>query len=68
MHRQFFERTDYSVVVKTRAEPPKPGKWEIYRAGTRNPIKVSPNYFESLVEARQSGKEALNQLLDELFS
>jgi hypothetical protein len=68
MHRQLFERTDYSVVVKTRAEPPKPWKWEIYRAGTRNPIKVSPSYFESLVEARQSGKEALSQLLDGLFS
>jgi hypothetical protein len=68
MYLPHFDRKDYSVVVKTRADPPKPWKWEIYRAGTANPIKVSPDYFESLVEARRSGKEALNQLLDKLFS
>ena len=67
MHRLHFDRTDYSVVVKSRAEPPKPWRGEIYRAGTANPIKLSPAYFDSLVTARRAGKDALKQLLDKLF-
>jgi hypothetical protein len=62
MDQRHFDRTDYSVVVKSRAEPPKP--W----AGTKGPIKSSLTYFETVMAARQSGKEALKQLLDKLFA
>jgi hypothetical protein len=33
MDKLHFDRTDYSVVVKNRAPPPSPWKWEIYRVG-----------------------------------
>jgi hypothetical protein len=68
MHRLHFDRTDYSVVVKSRAEPPNPWRWEIYRAGTKGPIKTSLIYFQTVMAARQSAKEALKQLLDKLFA
>jgi hypothetical protein len=63
-----FDRADYSVVVKSRADPPKPWRWEIYRAGTKGPIKSSLIYFETMTAARQAGKDALKQLLDKLFA
>jgi hypothetical protein len=68
MVRTSFDRKDYSVVVKNRAEPPKPWKWEIYRAGTAKPVKVSPVYFESMATARRAGKDALKELLSKLFA
>src|SRR5215510_8368763 len=33
MNKLYYERADYSVVVKNRAPPPKAWRWEIYRAG-----------------------------------
>jgi hypothetical protein len=33
-----FEHDDFSVVVKIRSNPPKPWRWEIYRAGFSNPL------------------------------
>ena len=33
-----FDQTDFSVVVKHRASPPKPWRWEIYRAGRTSPF------------------------------
>ena len=30
----------FSVVVKHRAPPPKPWRWEIYRVGRNSPIEV----------------------------
>ncbi len=68
MDKPHFDRTDYSVVVKNRAPPPKPWRWEIYRAGNVHPIKHSSTYFDTLVAARRAGKAALTQLLDKLFS
>jgi hypothetical protein len=62
-----YERTDYSVVVKNRAPPPKSWRWEIYRAGNSSPIIVSRIYFDTVEAARRSGKEALKQLLGKLF-
>jgi hypothetical protein len=41
MAKPHYERTDYSVVVKNRAPPPKAWRWEIYRAGNADPIKQS---------------------------
>jgi hypothetical protein len=64
----FNENESYSVVVKHRARPPKPWRWEIYRAGRTSPIKQSSVYFQTMTMASRAGKEALKQLLDEFHS
>ena len=58
-----FDPADYSVVVKLRGAPPKPWRWEIYRAGRGGPIKSSAVLFESMAEASKEGKKALAELL-----
>jgi hypothetical protein len=55
--------TDYSFAVKLRGTPPKPWRWEIYRAGRGAPIKSSAVFFETMTEAARAGKKALAQLL-----
>ena len=57
MNKLYYERDDYSVVVKNRAPPPKAWRWEIYRAGNTNPIKQSPIYFE--LRQRPGGRETM---------
>jgi hypothetical protein len=59
------DHSDFSVVVKSRAKPPKQWKWEIYRAGRTSPIRQSEVLFESMVEASRSGKKALSLLLSD---
>ena len=59
-----IDQTDYSVVVKHRAPPPKSWRWEIYRAGRQSPIEQSSVYFQTMAAANRAGKEALKQLLD----
>jgi hypothetical protein len=61
-----FDHTDFSVVVKNRAPPPNPWRWEIYRAGRRSPIQQSQTYFDTMALANRAGKEALKQLLEKL--
>lgn len=56
---------DFSVVVKNRARPPKPWKWEIYRAGRTSPVQQSPVCFDSMTEASRAGKTALKLFLSE---
>ena len=56
---------DFSVVVKNRARPPTPWRWEIYRAGKRAPIGESDIYFETMAEAHRVGQAALRRLLSE---
>jgi hypothetical protein len=68
MDKLHFEQTDYSVVVKNRAPPPKAWRWEIYRAGNASQIKQSSIYFDTVGAARQAGKKALKELMDKLFS
>jgi hypothetical protein len=63
-----IDQSDYSVVVKLRAPPPKSWKWEIYRAGRQSPIEQSSVYFQTMAAASGAGKEALKQLLDELHA
>jgi hypothetical protein len=58
-----FDPADYSVVVKRRGSPPKPWRWEIYRAGWSGPVDRSPGFFEGMAEAAREGKKALVQLL-----
>jgi hypothetical protein len=60
-----FDQTDFSVVVKNRAPPPKAWRWEIYRAGRKSPIKCSSALYETVEAANRAGKEALKQLLIE---
>jgi hypothetical protein len=67
MDKLHFDRTDYSVVVKNRAPPPKAWRWEIYRAGNANPIKQSSIYFDTTVSAKRAGKVALSELLNLLM-
>jgi hypothetical protein len=61
-----FEDADYSVVVKNRARPPNPWRWEIYRAGRSSPIGQSSIYFPTMAAANKAGKAALKALLAEL--
>jgi len=61
-----FDRTDYSVVVKLRASPPDPWRWEIYRAGKSNAIMQSLVNFRSVTAAHQAGKAALAKLMQKL--
>jgi hypothetical protein len=70
MEKPHYERADYSVVVKNRAPPPKAWRWVIYRAGNANPIKQSAICFETTAAARRDGKgkDALNRLLNKLFT
>ena len=64
--RRDFDPDDYAVVVKLRAVPPNPWRWEIYCAGKRLPIEQSETLFESRGAAQQAGKKALTQLLARL--
>ncbi len=43
-----WEHDDFSVVVKNRANPPKPWRWEIYRAGRESPIDKSVEFFATV--------------------
>jgi hypothetical protein len=63
---KLFEEDDFSVVVKHRASPPKPWRWEIYRAGRNSPIESSSVLYETASAAMRAGKAALKQLLTEL--
>jgi hypothetical protein len=63
-----IDQSDYSVVVKLRAPPPKSWRWEIYRAGRTSSIKQSSVYFHTMAAASRAGREALKQLLDKLHA
>ena len=63
MHYEEFDPTDYSVVVKLRGNPPKPWKWEIYRACRSGPLESSTVFFESAGVATKEGKKVLARLL-----
>jgi hypothetical protein len=63
-----FDQTDYSVVVKRRAPPPKSWRWEIYRAGRASAVEQSATFFPTMTAAGRAGKEALKRLLDRLHS
>jgi len=60
------ERTDFSVVVKSRGKPPNPWRWEIYRAGRSSAIARSSELFPTMAVANKAGKEALAELFKKL--
>jgi hypothetical protein len=63
-----FDQTDFSVVIRNRAPPPKPWRWEIYRAGRNSPIACSDIFFETMAAAQRAGKQALKELLTDFPS
>jgi hypothetical protein len=63
--KELFEPDDFSVVVKERASPPKPWRWEIYRSGRKSPIEMSPSLYETVTEAYRAGRTALKLRLSE---
>ena len=60
-----IEHEDFAVTVKNRGRPPKPWRWEIYRAGRASAIRTSEIYFGTMSEATRAGKQALSILLSE---
>jgi hypothetical protein len=60
-----YDQTDFSLVVESRAPPPKLVKMQIYRAGRKSPTECSSVLYETVEEANRAGKEALKQLLTE---
>jgi hypothetical protein len=64
--RRNFDPDDYALVVKLRADPPRPWRWEIYCAGKRLPIEHSEGFFETRGAANKAGKQALSQLFAKL--
>lgn len=60
------EREDFSVVVKSRGQPPKPWRWEIYRAGRSSAVEQSATFFPTATAAHKAGKEALSRLFKKL--
>jgi uncharacterized protein DUF3622 len=61
-----IDHTDFSVVVKQRGRPPRPWRWEIYRAGRNTPVEKSKDYFDTATEASHAGKNALRLFLSEI--
>jgi hypothetical protein len=59
------DHPDFSVVVKNRGRPPRPWRWEIYRAGRKSAIKQAEVYFSTITEANRAGKKALSVFLSE---
>jgi hypothetical protein len=55
-----FDQTDFSVVVKNRAPPPKPWRWEIYRAGRKSPIECSSVLYETVEALAEREKRPSN--------
>jgi hypothetical protein len=56
---------DFSMVVRRSAPPPRPWRWEIYRAGRKSAIQCSKIFFKTAIEADRAGKAALVSLLSE---
>jgi hypothetical protein len=60
------EREDFSVVVKSRGQPPEPWRWEIYRAGRSSAVEQSATFFPTATAAHKAGKAALSRLFEKL--
>jgi hypothetical protein len=56
---------DFSIVVRRSAPPPRPWRWEIYRAGRKSAIQCSETFLKTVIEADRAGKAALVLLLSE---
>jgi hypothetical protein len=56
---------DFSIVVRRRAPPPRPWRWEIYRAGRKSAILCSKTFFKTEIDANRAGSAAMVSLLSE---
>lgn len=56
---------DFSIVVRHGAPPPRPWRWEIYRAGRKSAVQRSETFFKTVIEADRAAKAALVSLLSE---
>jgi hypothetical protein len=58
------KQTDFSVVIKSRGKPPKPWKWEIYRAGRSSALAQSSEFFATVSAAKKAGDRALAKMFE----
>src|ERR1700751_1045836 len=63
--RSLFDQSDFSVVVKNRAPPPKSWRWEIYRAGRNSPIECSSILYETVAAGSRVGEQAVRVVVSE---
>jgi hypothetical protein len=63
--RLSFDNSDFSVVVKLREKPPRPWRWEIYRAGRYSAVLKSVESYQSADAAHKFGRRALKLFLSE---
>jgi len=56
------KRTDFSVVMKRKGEPPNPWRWEIYRAGHSKVVAHSSEVFLTVSAAKKAGDRGLAEL------
>jgi hypothetical protein len=61
-----YEQDDFSVVVKSRGQPPNRWRWEIYRAGRSSAVEQSATFFPTMTAAHKAGKDALARLFKKL--
>ena len=61
-------RSDYSVSVKLISKSERNSwRWEIHRAGQRDPVVKSPSLFRTAGEANRAGKTALEEFVGKIF-
>jgi hypothetical protein len=58
------KQTDFSVVIKNRGKPPRPWKWEIYRAGQSSAVAQSFEFFATASAAKKAGDRALAEMFE----
>jgi hypothetical protein len=67
MAKPHYERTDYSVVVKNRAPPPKAWRWKIYRAGKRQSDQAIIDLFRHYGGGQAGGKRCAQGIVEQTF-
>jgi hypothetical protein len=55
------KRTEFSVVIKIKGNPPRPWRWEIYRVGRSKAIAQSSQFFSTVSVAKKAGDRALTE-------
>jgi len=61
-----YKWDNFSLVVKSRGQPPNRWKWEIYRAGRATAVEQSATFFPTVPAAHKAGKAALARLFKEV--
>ena len=58
------KQTDFSVVIKSKAEPLNPWRWEIYRVGRSSAVARSSDFIPTVSVAKKAGDRALAELFE----